>query len=157
MTTTGPITTSTGTDVYVTTREATRDRIVVLDNPAAPEDMRHCEAGRVIDGGFQPAPFAAWALRPEVLRAIADLIDPERADALQTLTRVEALIGRWESPGLVCECGHVLDQHNSNGCYERITYKPEVLVCDCPLTDDRCEDDFAIRDLRTALHPEETP
>lgn len=70
------VTTSTGTNVWVATREATGDRIVVLDNPNAPEDMRMCEAGRVIDrAGFQPAPFAAWALTPEVLRAIADLID----------------------------------------------------------------------------------
>lgn len=69
------ITTSTGTDVHVTTREATGDRIIVLDNPNAPDDMRMCEAGRVIDGGFQPAPFVAWALSPEVMRAIATLID----------------------------------------------------------------------------------
>ena len=72
-------TTSTGTNVWVTTREVTGDRIVVLDNPAAPEDMRMCEAGRLIDGGFQPAPFAAWALTVEVLRAVADLIEEEQA------------------------------------------------------------------------------
>lgn len=69
------VTTSTGTNVWVTTREATGDRIVVLDNPAAPDDMRMCEAGRVIGGGFQPAPFAAFGLMPECLRAIADLIE----------------------------------------------------------------------------------
>ncbi|WP_152185115.1 hypothetical protein [Segeticoccus rhizosphaerae] len=77
MNTTDLITTSAGTNVWVTTREATGDRIVVLDNPAAPDDMRMCEAGRVIDGGFQPAPFAAFALSPEVLLAIANILDQE--------------------------------------------------------------------------------
>lgn len=70
-------TTRTGTTVWVTTRETTGDRIIVLDNPAAPTDMQMTEAGRIINGGFQPAPFAAWALRPEVLNAIADLIEQE--------------------------------------------------------------------------------
>lgn len=68
-------TTATGTNVYVTTREATGDLIVVLDNPDAPEDMRMTEAGRIIDGGLQPAPFAAWGLHPATLRVIADLIE----------------------------------------------------------------------------------
>lgn len=69
------LTTSTGTNVWITTREATGDSIVVLDNPAAPDDMRCTEAGRVLDGGFQPAPFAAFGLTPETLRVIADLIE----------------------------------------------------------------------------------
>lgn len=73
----GPISTTTGTDVWVTTRKSTGDRVVVLDHPQAPEDMRMCEAGRVIDGAFQPAPFAAFGLRAAVLRAIADLVDQE--------------------------------------------------------------------------------
>lgn len=64
------ITTSTGSTV--TLNDVGR---VVLDHPDAPDDMRHQEAGRVIDGGFQPAPFAEWALRPEMLRALADLIE----------------------------------------------------------------------------------
>lgn len=71
------ITTSTGTNVWVTTREATGDRIIVLDNPAAPDDMRMNEAGRILPGGFQPAPFAAFGLTPEALRAIADLTERE--------------------------------------------------------------------------------
>lgn len=81
------ITTSTGTNIWVATRVSTGDRIVVLENPYAPSDMRMTEAGRIIDGGFQPAPSAAWGLRPEVLRAIADVIEAEAeetdlADAL---------------------------------------------------------------------------
>ena len=71
------ITTSTGTNIWVATRESTGDRIVVLENPHAPSGMQMTEAGRVIDGGFQPAPFAAWGLRPEALRAIADVIEAE--------------------------------------------------------------------------------
>lgn len=52
--------------------------VVVLDNPEAPDDMRNTEAGIVVQsGGFQPATFAAFALRPAVLRAIADLIEKE--------------------------------------------------------------------------------
>lgn len=40
-------------------------------------DMPRIEAGRLVyDGkGFQPAPFAAVALRPTALRAIADLME----------------------------------------------------------------------------------
>lgn len=70
-------TTSTGTNIWIATRESTGDRIVVLENPCAPSDMQMTEAGRVIDGGFQPAPFAAWGLSPEALRAIADVIEAE--------------------------------------------------------------------------------
>lgn len=72
------ITTSTGSIVFLADRDG--DTIVLLDHPDAPADMRPTEAGRVIDGGFQPAPFANWALTPEGLRAIADLIE-EAADA----------------------------------------------------------------------------
>jgi hypothetical protein len=59
--------------------------LVILDHPDAPEDMRHKEAGRIIDVGgelgFQPAPLAAFAMRPDVLRAIADLIEqPDEHD-----------------------------------------------------------------------------
>lgn len=67
-------TTRTGTTISLAP-QAGGYQIVVLDNPAAPPDMRHCEGGRVVDGGFQPAPFAAWALTPEALRIIADLIE----------------------------------------------------------------------------------
>lgn len=68
-------TTSTGTTVTVEDRPA--GRVVVCDNPAAPDDMRHNEVGRIIAGGFQPAPFASWALSPEVLRIVADLAEQE--------------------------------------------------------------------------------
>lgn len=73
------ITTSTGTIVSLKPSNDGPQPIlaVVLDNPAAPSDMRGVEVGRVVDGGYQPAMFAPWALRPEVLRAIADLIDQE--------------------------------------------------------------------------------
>ena len=71
------ITTSTGTTIRLEQRRETdpQSLVVILDNPAAPDDMRDNEVGRVIDGGYQPAMFAPWALRPEVLRGIADLID----------------------------------------------------------------------------------
>ncbi|WP_280357120.1 hypothetical protein [Nocardia otitidiscaviarum] len=49
--------------------------VVLLDHPDAPAEMRPTEAGRVVDGGFQPHMFADWALTPEGLRAIADLIE----------------------------------------------------------------------------------
>ncbi|MFE2994149.1 hypothetical protein ACFXG4_03945 [Nocardia sp. NPDC059246] len=70
------ITTASGSTVTLTDRDG--DLIVLLDHPDAPADMRPTEAGRVIDGGFQPAPFAAWGLRPSGLRAIADLIEGVR-------------------------------------------------------------------------------
>ena len=71
-------TTSTGTTITIHT--GPRGRTVVLDHPDAPADMRHTEAGRVIDRGFQPAPFAPFAMSPEVLRHIASLIE-EAPDA----------------------------------------------------------------------------
>lgn len=74
------ITTSTGTTV--TLAERLGDTVILLDHPNAPAHMRNTEAGRIIDGSFQPAIFAAWSMQPEALRAIADLIDqPERVDA----------------------------------------------------------------------------
>lgn len=90
MSTLPSITTSTGTTVTLTTRtfgtavehldETERDTVVVLDNPAAPDDARHVEAGRIVfDGrGFQPVPFFPAALSVEVLRAIADLMEAPR-------------------------------------------------------------------------------
>ena len=69
------------TTVHVTTHRSSGDRIVMLECPTAPKAFRWTEAGRItdLDGviGFQPAPFAAWLLSPEVLRAIADLTDLE--------------------------------------------------------------------------------
>lgn len=67
-------TTSTGSTITLRDDEH-NGQLVILDHPEAPSDMRDLEAGRVIDGGFQPAPFAAFALSPEALRAIADLIE----------------------------------------------------------------------------------
>lgn len=67
------ITLSTGGTVRLAQRSG--DTVIILDDPAAPEDLRNTEAGRIIMGGFQPAPFAAIAVRPETLRAIADLVE----------------------------------------------------------------------------------
>lgn len=86
-----------------------------------------------------------------------DRLRQECSNHLATLARVEALIGKWEDPGLVCDCGHDLGQHNSGGCYARLSYKPTIVVCSCTETDDRYEDDFAIRDLRAALAPQGHP
>ena len=55
------------------------DGTILLHNPSAPTDMQTTEAGRLVtfDGrvGFQPAPFAAWALSADVLRLIADEVE----------------------------------------------------------------------------------
>jgi hypothetical protein len=67
------ITTSTGTTVAIVTEGDLE--LIVLDHPDAPADMRNTEAGQLIDGGFQPVPFAAFGLTPPTLRAIADLIE----------------------------------------------------------------------------------
>ncbi|PPF64560.1 hypothetical protein C5E11_03995 [Clavibacter michiganensis] len=69
------ITTSGGTTIGIEDEDG--ERVIVLKNEQAPADMRRTVAGRVIHGGFQPVLFAVWGLRPEVLRAIADLIDSE--------------------------------------------------------------------------------
>lgn len=69
------ITTSTGTTVSL--RDFSGRKLVMLDNPEAPDGIRVVEVGRVIGGGFQPAPFCAGAIMPETLRAIATLIELE--------------------------------------------------------------------------------
>lgn len=68
-----PITTEHGTTVSLDKEHG--ETVVVLSSPGAPRNT----AGRLIDiggeVGFQPAPFAPWAVRTDALRAIADLID----------------------------------------------------------------------------------
>jgi hypothetical protein len=67
------ITTPSGTTVDV--KQVDGLHVVILDNPAAPDDMRNVEAGRITEGGFQPAMLSAFGMSPTVLRAIADLIE----------------------------------------------------------------------------------
>lgn len=64
-----------GTTITLKEDETGDNLLVILDNPNAPDDMRHHVAGRVTYGGFQPALLSAFAFRPDTLRAIADLID----------------------------------------------------------------------------------
>lgn len=70
------ITTEHGTTVSIEDRDG--ERLVILDNPDSPPEMRGAEAGRMIDGGFQPHPFANFLMRPAVLRAIADLMERDQ-------------------------------------------------------------------------------
>lgn len=75
------ITTANGSTVRV--EEHHGDQLVILDHPDAPEDMRDSVAGRLVEFGgalgFQPAPFAAFCMGPESLRAIADLVEAAQA------------------------------------------------------------------------------
>lgn len=68
---------SNGTEIHLEDTEA--GTIVYLDSANAPEDMRPVEAGRIITSGphtgFQPAMFAAFAMGPELLRALADILE----------------------------------------------------------------------------------
>ena len=54
--------------------------LIFLENPDAPEDFRKIVAGRAIHGSFQFAPFADFAVSPDVLRKIADLIEIKALD-----------------------------------------------------------------------------
>lgn len=63
------ITTENGTEVGL--RYVGAATVVVLSR----DDARTTEAGRIEGGGFQPVPFASFGMRPDVLRAIADLIE----------------------------------------------------------------------------------
>ena len=65
------------TGAVVSLEDNSVNTVIMLRDANAPEDMREIEAGRIVcDGrGFQPAMFFPGALRPEVLRAIADLIE----------------------------------------------------------------------------------
>ena len=96
------------------------------------------------------------ALAPRVaalVRAERAAVEAERDALRATVARVEALAERWHEVGLVCECGHGLDQHNGLGCYARHSYAP-LVTCECSETDDRHEEEFAVRDLRDALTEE---
>lgn len=77
------ITVSNGSTIRVEANELT-DRAVILDHPDAPFEHRNVEVGRIIEFqgrlGFQPAPFSAYALSPEVLRGIARIIEMEPAE-----------------------------------------------------------------------------
>lgn len=70
---TNTITTSRGTTVSLEEQDGVT--LVVLRNAKAPTDLRRAEAGRVVDGGYQAPIIMPYALSPEVLRAIATLID----------------------------------------------------------------------------------
>lgn len=64
-----------GTIVEIVRRDG--EEIVLLSSI---HDADTVEAGRIFraddgDAGFQPAPFAPFALRPAVLRTIADMIE----------------------------------------------------------------------------------
>lgn len=64
------ITTSTG--VTISIEEYFGSNFVILRSP---DYNVETQAGRVIEGRFQPSPYAAYALSPEALRGIADLIE----------------------------------------------------------------------------------
>lgn len=72
------ITLASGVTVRVETT-AFEHLAIILDSPDAPAEHRNVEVGRIIEfegrQGFQPAPFSAYALTPEVLRAIAEIIE----------------------------------------------------------------------------------
>ena len=87
------------------------------------------------------------------MAAYAERMKAERDALAARLAKVEALAERWHEVGLVCECGHGLDQHNGLGCYARLSYAP-LVTCECLETDDRHEEEFAVRDLRDALTEE---
>jgi hypothetical protein len=67
------VTTPEGTTVSLEQHDGITE--VVLAHPDAPADLQHKVAGRVTEGSFQPIMFCQFAMRPAVLRAIADLID----------------------------------------------------------------------------------
>lgn len=69
------ITTQAGTTVFLGSHGAAcKSDLVVIDHPEAPADLRNLEIGRLTGGGYQPA-GAPYALSPDVLRAIADLVE----------------------------------------------------------------------------------
>lgn len=68
------VTLSTGTTIEIDPD----DGRVWLGNPGAPAGLRRVEWGRVVGPGFQ-SPGLEFGLRPEALRALADLIDGGQA------------------------------------------------------------------------------
>lgn len=71
------ITTSNGTIIEDLAQHG--DRVITINSPQGIEGPRNVELGRIAEMngnfGFQPAPFVAWALGPETLRAIAQIVD----------------------------------------------------------------------------------
>lgn len=55
------------------------DRVIILDHPGLPDQHRNAEIGRIVEDrgelAFQSAPYALFGLGPEVLRAIAEIIE----------------------------------------------------------------------------------
>lgn len=123
------ITTSTGTTVTLAERRG--DTVILLDHPNAPADMRNTEAGRIVDGSFQPAIFAAWSMQPEALRTIADLIDQPAAGDTGTraigepnVEQLRRLLADLTDPD---DCD--FDHHGGCQAHGYLTLKPGEL---CP-------------------------
>lgn len=61
----------------VSTQWEHEDHVIVLEKEGEPESRQ--EVGRIVrqgmEAGFQPAPFAAWAARPDILRLIAETLE----------------------------------------------------------------------------------
>jgi hypothetical protein len=77
----------------------------------------------------------------------------EERDAHKALRAgIEALASRFEREGITCECGHYVgSDHNSLGCYARLSYKPTLVTCPCTLTDDQDESEIVAKAIRALL------
>lgn len=73
-----------GTTIRIETvpgRDNLTSRIVVIDNPNAPADVRNTELGRLVaPGTIQFAPFLYVGLGPDSLRALTTLMEKDVND-----------------------------------------------------------------------------
>ena len=117
---------------------------------------RAAEAIRVFEGTMGGDDYLPWYR--DMARTVFDS-HPD-VDALVAAAerrgRVAALREVAEDDTLAdCVCGHDLGgEHNSLGCYARISYEPFV-VCECALTDDRTYAALVSANLRARADEEE--
>lgn len=122
---TNSITTERGTTISLSEGDQT---IVILDNPNVPEDKRNTQIGYLTPGGFSPWGSTLVSLRPETLRALADLIEPLTSEPETVPEKtVEAA-----TEATVCSCGHRLAIHSPYvTCRGGVSYPDETVECLC--------------------------
>lgn len=87
----------------------------------------------------------------DVVRQQRDDALDEVADLRATVARVREGLDRMESGGINCACGHNIGgEHNSLGCYARISHEP-LVTCSCTRDCDQSEADIAVGMIRSVL------
>lgn len=75
-----------------------------------------------------------------------------KAEVAKLRLAIRQLAERLESEGITCECGHDIGgEHNSLGCYARLSYQPVLVTCPCRRDCDQSEADIVAGHIRAVL------